>query len=193
MKIRQGSDAILVGVNTVLADDPQLTCRSPKTGLTNPDISRLRRIVLDSRARIPLTARVVRDEFAGLTTVVVTEHAPAKRVRALANKVNVWISPAIHQRIDLNWLLGQLGQEQVTSLLVEGGAEINAAFLMGGFAHRVAFFYAPKIIGGRRALGAVGGLGAGSLEETLNLSDLAWKKLGADLFLTAKVQPRSSV
>ena len=192
MKIRQGSDAILVGVNTVITDDPQLTFRSLKTGLADTTAVRLRRIVLDSRARTPLTARVVTDEFSALTTVVVTERAPSSRVRALEKKVNVWISPASHLRVNLDWLLGKLGQEQVTSLLVEGGAEINAAFLMGGFAHRVVFFYAPKIIAGRDAFRAVGGEGAASLDETLNLSDLTWKKLGADLLLTAKVLPRSS-
>lgn len=192
MSIRQGSDAILVGVNTVLADDPQLTRRHPGTGLADPSAPGLRRIVLDSRARTPLSARVVADEFSGLTTVVVTEHAPARRVAALAKRVNVWIAPARAARVDLDWLLEKLGGEQVTSLLVEGGAEVNAAFLMGGFVHRVAFFYAPKILAGRDALGAVGGAGAGSLAETLNLYDLAWKKLGADLLLTAKVRPRSS-
>ncbi len=83
MKLRHGSDAIFVGVNTILADDPALTVRQ------NIQHPRLRRIVLDSRARTPLTAKVVSDEFAALTTIVVGRLAPKNRVAALAKRVNV--------------------------------------------------------------------------------------------------------
>lgn len=186
MHLRQGSDAILVGVNTILADDPQLTCRDSAEGNTATG-HRLRRLVLDSRARTPLTARLVADDPLRLTTIVVTEDAPKKRVRALAEKVHVLVAPANNHRVDLAWLLQKLGAESVTSLLVEGGGEVNAAFLMSGLAHRIAFFYAPKIIGGRTALRGVGGTGASSLQDMISLANPAWKKLGADLFLSARV------
>jgi len=70
---------------------------------------------------------------------------------------------------------------------VEGGGEVNASFLLGGLAHRIAFFYAPKILGGRDSRTAVAGAGARSLNQTLNLSDILWRKLGSDLLLTARV------
>jgi diaminohydroxyphosphoribosylaminopyrimidine deaminase/5-amino-6-(5-phosphoribosylamino)uracil reductase len=89
---------------------------------------------------------VVSDEFAALTTIVVGHHAPAKRVAALARRVNVVRAPLRGGRVDLRRLLTRLGRENVTSLLAEGGGEVNASFLLGGFAHRVAFFYAPKIL-----------------------------------------------
>lgn len=181
MKLRQGSDAILVGVNTILADDPSLTVRglgkSPK----------LRRIVLDSQARTPLEAKVVSDEFAGVTTIVVSRAAAKARVRALAKRVQVWVAPANKEGIALRWLLRKLGQENVSSLLVEGGGEVNASFLLGGHAHRIVFFYAPKILGGRSARKGVAGTGAKRLAEALTLTEVEWHKLGEDLLLTAKV------
>ena len=78
----------------------------------------------------------------------------------------------------------------MTSLLVEGGGEVNASFLSGGFAHRVAFFYAPKILGGRDARKAVGGDGIKKLNEAIQLREIDWKKLGTDWFLTARVVNR---
>lgn len=185
MKLRRGSDAILAGVNTILADDPSLTVRSAKA-------KPIRRIVLDSLARTPLTAKVASDEFAALTTVVIGDRAPKTRVAALARKVPVLAAPlakpAVGQQpaIDLRWLLKKLGAEGVTSLLVEGGGEVNASFLLGGLAQRVAFFYAPKILGGRDARKGVAGAGAKSWRDAIELDDLEWRRLGEDLLLTAR-------
>ena len=81
----------------------------------------------------------------------------------------------------------KLGAGNVTGLLVEGGGEVNASFLLGGLAQRVAFFYAPKILGGRDSRKAVAGGGAKNLAEVISLSDLEWKRLGPDLLLMAKV------
>ena len=97
MKLRQGSDAILVGVNTVLADDPSLTVRAK--GLPrhiDPAFGnlQLRRIVLDSMARTPLKAKIISDNFAALTTIVVSKRAPKSRITALAKRVNVIVAPA---------------------------------------------------------------------------------------------------
>jgi len=194
MRLRQGSDAILVGINTILADDPSLTARSQKSEVRSQNQNlRLRRIILDSLARTPLTAKIVSDEFAALTTIVVSRIAPKKRVAALAKKVNVIIAPAANSKLkirisklDLHWLLKKLGAENVTSLLVEGGGEVNASFLFGGLARRVEFFYAPKILGGRASRKGVAGEGAKSLGEVIQLRDIEWKRLGPDLLLTAR-------
>jgi diaminohydroxyphosphoribosylaminopyrimidine deaminase/5-amino-6-(5-phosphoribosylamino)uracil reductase len=101
--------------------------------------------------------------------------------------VNVVRAPLRNGRIDLRWLLRKLGGENVTSLLVEGGGEVNASFLLGGLAHRVVFFYAPKILGGRDAHKAVAGDGARSLGEILNLTEVEWRRVGNDLMMTARV------
>ena len=154
----------------------------------------IRRIVLDSMARTPLKAKVVTDQFAALTTIVVSKRAPKNRVAALARRVNVLVAPTSsskfkvqNSKLDLKWLLKKLGSENVTSLLVEGGGEVNASFLLGGFARRVAFFYAPKILGGRDSLKAVSGEGAASLAEALQLREVEWRRLGPDLLLKALV------
>jgi diaminohydroxyphosphoribosylaminopyrimidine deaminase/5-amino-6-(5-phosphoribosylamino)uracil reductase len=204
MNLRPGADAILVGVNTVLADDPSLTARGRKSEVRSQNKHlRLRRIILDSLARTPLDAKVVCDKFATLTTIIVSKRAPKSRVAALAKRVNIVVAPAFmvgraspragssaaspHQYIDLRWLLKKLGSENITSLLVEGGGEVNASFLLGGLAQRVVFFYAPKILGGRDSLKAVSGDGAKSLAEAMSLRDVAWKRIGPDLLLTARV------
>jgi diaminohydroxyphosphoribosylaminopyrimidine deaminase/5-amino-6-(5-phosphoribosylamino)uracil reductase len=194
MKLRQGSDAILVGVNTILADDPSLTVRTRLGGGRWMPGKPIRRIILDSMARTPLDAKVVSDPFAAQTTIVVGKRAPKNRVSALGKRVDVLVAPlaksAIGNRqsaISVRWLLKKLGAENVTSLLVEGGGEVNASFLLSGLAQRVAFFYAPKILGGRGARKAVAGEGAKSLRDILQLHDLEWRKLGEDLMLTALV------
>lgn len=188
MKLRQGHDAILVGVNTILADDPRLTVRNQKPTAASPDKNaRLRRIVLDSGARTPLTAQIVNDEFAALTTIVVSKKAPAQRIAALSKKARVLIAPTQKSAINLPWLLRKLGGDNVNSLLVEGGGEVNASFLLGRLAQRIAFFYAPKILGGRDSRKAVAGEGAKKLNETVSFYAQEWRKLDPDLFLTARL------
>jgi diaminohydroxyphosphoribosylaminopyrimidine deaminase / 5-amino-6-(5-phosphoribosylamino)uracil reductase len=194
MKMRQGSDAILVGINTILADDPRLTARKQMADDKRQIGKPIRRIILDSLARTPVTAKVASDEFAALTTIVVGRQAPKQRVAALAKRVNVLVAPAANSKskiknskLDLRWLLKKLGTENVTSLLVEGGGEVNASFLLGGLTQRVAFFYAPKILGGRDSRKAVGGEGAKNLADVLQLREVEWRRLGEDLFLTARV------
>ncbi|HWX22651.1 MAG TPA: bifunctional diaminohydroxyphosphoribosylaminopyrimidine deaminase/5-amino-6-(5-phosphoribosylamino)uracil reductase RibD [Candidatus Binatia bacterium] len=201
MKLRQGADAILVGINTVLADDPSLTRRTRKLPTPNSQLPTpaLRRLVLDAKARTPLNARVVRDAWTGLTTIVVSKSAPKQRVAALARHVRVLVAPlakapraadgvARQPCIDLRWLLKKLGSEQISNLLVEGGGEVNASFLLPGLAHRVAFFYAPKILGGRDARKAVAGEGVRTLGEAPVLTDVKWRRLGPDWLLTGKVE-----
>lgn len=183
MKMRQGADAIIVGVNTVLADNPRLTVRSPAGGGAKTP----RRIVLDSKARTPLDSHLVVDEHRSLTTIIVTKAAPASRVAALKRSVRVIAAPAPSGKIDLQWLLKLLGSEDVTCVLVEGGGEVNAAFLTSGLAQRVAFFYAPMVMGGRGAIKGVAGRGVDNLAQAPRLEELRWRRLGVDWLLTARV------
>jgi diaminohydroxyphosphoribosylaminopyrimidine deaminase/5-amino-6-(5-phosphoribosylamino)uracil reductase len=194
MKLRQGADAVLVGINTILADDPSLTFRKRKAESGKRKQKNLRRIILDSMARTPLNAKIVSDDLAKLTTIVVSKDAPQNCVTALARRVNVLIAPTANSKLktqnsklNLRWLLQKLGSENVTSLLVEGGGEVNSSFLLGGFANRVAFFYAPKILGGRDSKKAVAGEGAKNLAEAIQLREVEWEKTGDDLMMTARV------
>jgi diaminohydroxyphosphoribosylaminopyrimidine deaminase / 5-amino-6-(5-phosphoribosylamino)uracil reductase len=180
MRLRRGSDAILAGINTIVRDDPALTIRpARKKGLW--------RIVLDPRARLPLSSRMLTDESAAWTMVVVTEAAPAKRIKALAKRATIWTAPILNGSMDLNWLLRKLGANEITSLLVEGGGETHATFLEQRLAQRIAFFYAPKIIGGRSAPKGIGGRGVASLEEAHRMQEVRWRRLGEDWLLWARI------
>ncbi len=181
MKLRQGADAILVGINTILADDPSLTARGVKG-------KQLRRIVLDAQARTPLESKVVSDDQSHLSTIVVSDSAPLRRMSLLSKRVKVIVAPSARSGfLNLPWLLKQLGSHDVTSLLVEGGGEVNASFLLQGFADRVAFFYAPKILGGRDSIRAIAGKGVIGLTDAIRLAEPEYRRLGDDLLLTARV------
>lgn len=191
MRLRKASDAILVGINTVIADDPALTVRSRRNG-RDAEQGRLR-IVLDPRARTPLNARLLRDDFAAKTRVVVTSTAPRSRVKALQAKVSVIEAPTASipdaKGIDLSWLMKHLGGSGVTRILVEGGGETHAGFLTQGLAHEVAFFYAPKVLGGRKARRGIGGTGAQESQDVLQLKDVRCRRVGPDLLYQARILP----
>jgi diaminohydroxyphosphoribosylaminopyrimidine deaminase/5-amino-6-(5-phosphoribosylamino)uracil reductase len=182
MKLRAGADAILVGVNTIVQDDPSLTVRS--RGFSNKPT---RRIVLDPNGRSPLDAKVFNDSHAHLTTLVVTRKAAKQRLRKLSERVQVIEAPQQDGLIDLRWLLRKLGKENVTSILVEGGGETNAAFLEQCLAQRIQFFYAPMVLGGRSAPKAVGGEGVLRTSDAIHLRNPQWRRVGPDLLLTARV------
>jgi diaminohydroxyphosphoribosylaminopyrimidine deaminase/5-amino-6-(5-phosphoribosylamino)uracil reductase len=179
MHLRRGADAILVGVNTVIFDDPQLTIRPAR-------MRPLHRLVLDPRGRIPLTAKLLNDGEP--TTVVMGERTPKKRQDAIAEKVSVMLLDESDAGLDLPSLLNQLGDREITSLLVEGGGETLWTFFQQELVQRVAFFYAPKILGGRDARKATGGTGWSVAANAPKLRDVEWSRLGADLALTARVE-----
>jgi len=191
MALRRTTDAILVGIHTVLADDPALTVRwsVPQGESPDPPIRQPRRIILDSQARTPLRARVLRDEHAARTIVVVTAAAPPDRVKALGKMVEVWTLPDQGGRVDLPSLVSKLGEAEVTHLMVEGGGEVNASFLEARLAHEVAFFYAPKVLGGHGSRRVIGGQGARSLAQATRLMEVQWCQVGEDLLMQARIQP----
>lgn len=181
MKLRVGADAILVGVSTIVADDPSLTVR-PEKARAKP----LLRFVLDPMGRIPLNARVLND--GGPTTVVMSERSARKRQDAIAEKASVLMLNQNDGGLDLASLLNQLGDHEVTSLLVEGGGETHWTFFQQALVNRVVFFYAPKVIGGRTAPKGVAGPGFEKKEDAPKLCEVEWKCVGEDLMLTGLVE-----
>lgn len=186
-RLRAELDAVLVGRETAVVDDPQLTARVP--GAKDP-----LRVVLDSKARLPLEARLVRTARRVPTLVACTEAASARRRRALAAAgVEVVALPADPTGlVSLPALLAALYARGVNGVLVEGGARVHGAFLDAGLVHKVVFFAAPLLIGGVEAPSAIAGRGAAELRSALALTDLRAEPVGPDLMLTARVRSRRS-
>jgi diaminohydroxyphosphoribosylaminopyrimidine deaminase / 5-amino-6-(5-phosphoribosylamino)uracil reductase len=186
-RLRLGADAVLVGVETVLADDPSLTLRTQPGFRVPAAVPLKRRIILDTRARTPLGCRLVSDEARASTLVVVGESADPAKIAALQARVMLIRAPEREGRIDLQWLLPELGQMSIQHLLVEGGGTVLAAFFESGLVHRTAFFYAPRILGGEESRRSVAGSGFRSLAEAPSLTDVESRRFGEDLFITARV------
>ncbi|QJA06916.1 bifunctional diaminohydroxyphosphoribosylaminopyrimidine deaminase/5-amino-6-(5-phosphoribosylamino)uracil reductase RibD [Thermosulfurimonas marina] len=175
--LRALCDAILVGRRTVEEDDPQLTCRLVKG--RNPV-----RIVLDTRLRLSPDRRLFRTARKIPTWLVCGEKAPREReipFRELG--VEILRVKEREDRVNLEDLLFRLAERGILSLLVEGGGEVQGAFLDQGLVDEVFFFFGPVIIGGRRAPQAFAGRGAASLKEALWLSEIKVRRLSESLLV----------
>lgn len=172
-------DSILVGIGTVLHDDPSLTTRLPDGTGKNPV-----RIIVDSQARTPLSAKVVCDGQAK-TIVTVTQQAPEARCKALEKAGVEVIRAGSGAHVDLRLLLQMLGEREICSVFVEGGGSVNFSLLEAGLVDKVYAFIAPKFIGGREALTPVEGEGFASLGECVALTDVHVEELAGDILLTA--------
>lgn len=176
-RYRDWYDAICVGVNTVLADDPMLTARLPEGPGKNP-----LRVILDSRGRTPSSARVLATARQVPTLLATTEQTPPEVRQSWQDcGAQVLVLPGDGGRVSLPALLDELGRREISSLLVEGGAAVHAAFLQQGLADKLLWFIAPKIIGGHKAPGPVGDPGVAELARAWSVRQWQIKQLGEDL------------
>lgn len=180
-ELRDRSDAIVVGVGTVLADDPRLTTR-----LARPDVHHPRRFILDSRGRTPLSARVLCPDLPGETTLVTTDAAPAARLQQFrARGATVWPLPSREGRIDLADFLRRLHGEGIRSVLLEGGPTLAAAFLHQNHVQKFLLFVAPLLVGNDDAPPLLAGQGAAALTASQRFHFSSVKRIGPDVLLTA--------
>ena len=177
-RLRGRVDGILVGIGTVLADDPLLTAR-PKGKRTAA------RIVLDAQARLPLDCALVASARDVPVIVFVTGDAQAGRVAALRAEGAEVLSLGSGERVDLVALAAELGRREMTNVLVEGGASVLGAFLEARLIDELMVFVAPRLVGS--GLAPVSGWRAPSMADSLSLYDLRTRASGCDVVIEGKV------
>ena len=182
--LRAQSDAIIVGINTVLADDPQLTARDADG---NANERQPLRVVLDSQGRMPRDANML--TAPGDTLVVVADDFEG----GVWEGAEVARMPAGKGGVDLPSLLAALGERDITSVLVEGGGATIGALFDLNLVDRVVAFVAPVIIGGNEAISPVGGIGIARMEEALRLRDTEVRRFGGDVAIIGYTGSSSDV
>ena len=178
-EIRDEVDAILVGIGTVISDDPSLTTR-----LTDKQGKDATRIILDSHGRTPTSARVINSECDADVIVAVTPHASKKNIVTLEEAgAEVCVIPERDGQVCFKSLMALLGDRGITSVLVEGGGKVNTSALSSGVVDKVLCFIAPMFIGGKEARGVFDGEGIKHLTEASELEQLTITQLDRDLLI----------
>ncbi len=180
-KKRGTFDAVLVGVGTVLADDPLLTSHGAAS--REP-----LRVIADSSAKTPVGAKVIKDRSARTIIAVTSKARPSavsKLEKAGASVIRV---PGHNGRVDLKALLKALGKMGITSVLIEGGGEISGSAIEKGLVDKVFFVIAPKIVGGKDAKTAVEGTGIDLMKNAVNIKDVSVRKLGSDVVIEGYIE-----
>ena len=184
-QLRNQIDATLVGIETILRDNPRLTTRL-KNGQGRDPI----RVVIDSLLRIPIRMRVFTQESDAGNIIITTFNAPidrTKKIESAGAKV-LFVKPKGRNRVDMEAMVKELGKLQISSLLIEGGPGINASAIQEGIVDKVIMFIAPMIIGGKIAPSAIQGEGIAILEEAVRIDDIKIKKLAEDLMVEGYVK-----
>ncbi len=179
-RLRRRHDAVLVGIGTVLADDPQLSVRHVRG--RSP-----RRIILDSQLRVPLDAHILSDN-APFSTIIVTTAAASREKIARINErgAQVLVVPENERGwVSLEHLWKKLAEMGITSVLVEGGSTVHTECLKRKMAERMVLFIAPKILGS--GIDAIGDLGIRNINSALELDQVRMRNLGEDILVTGKI------
>ena len=176
-RFRQQLSAVMVGVDTVLFDDPLLNIRLKGTW-KNP-----LKIIADTHGRIPLEANVLKND-PQLTIIATTGLADKAKLKAIERLgAQVLICPLKNKRVDLGFLMYSLGAVDIDSVMIEGGSTLAFSALQEGIVDKVITFIAPKILGGANAPTSVGGMGIGKMEDALKLYNMKATRVGEDIMV----------
>lgn len=189
--VRHAVDAIMVGAGTVTKDDPSLTTRLDKAEGRDPH-----RIVLDTRLSIAPQARVLQQTSSARTYIAAGPGSGdpaylARRDALQSAGAHVLTAPLKHERVDLDALMGMLGEAGITSLLIEGGGRVAASALSAGIVDKVLFFYAPKILGGNDGVPICSGRGPDLMKDCLSLKDTRVERFGDDILIEGYLRDRA--
>ncbi|MFQ5770074.1 MAG: bifunctional diaminohydroxyphosphoribosylaminopyrimidine deaminase/5-amino-6-(5-phosphoribosylamino)uracil reductase RibD [bacterium] len=178
-KLRSYNDAVVIGIGTVLADDPSLTVRL--TQGRNP-----RRIIVDSKLRIPLQSKLLNDRM--VEKIATTSKASQEKIKSIEGKgAVVWVNEANSVgQVDLPTLWHRIGRAGFSSVLVEGGSRISSALLKVNLVDKMVLFIAPKILGA--GMPAIQNLGISSLDNSVNLLDFHKRQIGNDILITGRIK-----
>ena len=175
--LRNHVDAILVGINTVLRDDPLLTVRHAKK-IKNPI-----RLVLDAKCRIPLSAKLLNTKEAPVIIVTSRSAKKSKLVSLEKRGAEVLMVKAKNGKIDLKALLKILGKRNITSLLIEGGSAVFTSALEAKIVDKIVAFVAPKLSGGREAKTWFEGNGIANMKKSLQFKNVSYRMIGKDMLV----------
>lgn len=181
-ELRNKYAAIMVGIGTVLADDPELTCRLENGN--NPV-----RIICDTQLRTPLSAKLIATAREVSTIIATCCQEEARHKHYQEAGCQVWCFPKKNGVVDMQSLLQRLGQEKIDSVLVEGGGQLNWSLLQAGLVQRVYTYIAPKIFGGETAKSPVGGIGVDNPQQAFQMRVVATQHLGEDFLLEQEILP----
>lgn len=186
-KLRNIYDAVIVGVGTVIKDDPLLTTRGIKNS-RNPI-----RIIVDSRLSIPLNSKIVESaKNMNIPTIIYTTSlALSSKIKELSSYgLEVVITEEKDEKVNLSSLLKNLGEREISSLLLEGGPTLNDAFLQEDLIDKVLIFINPSFLGGKDTPSLIGGFGIAKLEQRYQLERVNYRKIGDDLLVEGYIKRR---
>jgi len=185
-ELRQMLTGIMVGIGTVLSDDPELTTRREDVISINPI-----RIVIDSRARIPLESKLLKCDKKTKTIIVTTELAEQSKIEAIKQKgAQVIVTRSKNNRVNLKKLMTELGDMGIDSILLEGGSTLNYSALEEGIVDKVISFISPKIFGGTSNKTPVGGQGIEHVKDSIKLHDIEISRFNEDIMIEAYVEKK---
>ncbi|MFH1785385.1 MAG: bifunctional diaminohydroxyphosphoribosylaminopyrimidine deaminase/5-amino-6-(5-phosphoribosylamino)uracil reductase RibD [Candidatus Micrarchaeota archaeon] len=174
-EIRNRYDGVMVGIGTILKDNPRLTCRMK--GGKDPV-----RIIIDSKLRIPLDANVLKRANEMVVIGCGNEFDKKKKIKLEKMGVKVFVNPQEDNEVDLKKLMEKLAKINVRSVLLEGGSALDGAMVDAKLVDKFSIFVAPKIIGGQDAKGPIGGIGTALVKNSIRLKNLKVEQIGSDYF-----------